>query len=115
MKKNVFMMMLLAGAVLTTSCGSKKELVACQNENRELTTNFQNAKEQLAASQTRVTSLEEQLAAQKKELADQRKHTLVCRKHSTKALPMLLRTTFLLINLWTKSTSRISTSVIWWR
>ena len=73
MKKNVFMMMLLAGAVLTTSCGSKKELVACQNENRELTTNFQNAKEQLAASQTRVTSLEEQLTAQKKELADQKK------------------------------------------
>ena len=73
MKKNVFMMMLLAGAMLTTSCGSKKELVACQNENRELTTNFQNAKEQLAASQTRVTSLEEQLAAQKKELADQKK------------------------------------------
>lgn len=49
-----------------TSCASKKELVNCQNENKELTNSYQSTKEQLAASQTRVASLEEQLAQSKK-------------------------------------------------
>lgn len=41
----------------------------CQNENRELTGNYQNAKEQLAAANARVTSLEDQLAQSKKDYA----------------------------------------------
>ena len=57
----------MAGALLATSCASKKELQNCQNENKELTGNYQNAKEQLAASQARVTSLEDQLAQMKKD------------------------------------------------
>lgn len=66
MKKQVFVFALAAGCLLMTGCASKKELVNCQNENKELTNNYQSTKEQLAASQTRVASLEEQLAQSKK-------------------------------------------------
>ena len=61
MKKGIFVMA-LAGALVMTSCGVKKELYqACQEENKALQANFQNTKEQLASSNTRVNSLEEQL------------------------------------------------------
>lgn len=66
MKKHLLVFTLAAGCLLITSCASKKELVNCQNENKELTTNYQDTKQQLAASQTRVASLEEQLAQSKK-------------------------------------------------
>ena len=65
MKKQVFVFALAAGCLLMTGCASKKELVICQNENKELTNNYQSTKEQLAASQTRVASLEEQLTQSK--------------------------------------------------
>ena len=65
MKKNV-MMIAFATGLLLTSCGSKKELVDCQTENKSLTESLMAAKEDLAAKNARVTSLEEQLAAQKK-------------------------------------------------
>ena len=73
-KRNVLAFTLFAGALLVTSCASKKDLVSaksdlanCQNENKELNTNYQVVKEQLAASQARVTTLEEQLAQQKRD------------------------------------------------
>lgn len=69
MKKNVFLLTMVAGALLISSCASKKDLENCQNENRELTANYQNTKEELAASKARVASLEEQLAQQKKNVA----------------------------------------------
>lgn len=69
MKKNLFLIALVAGGMLVTSCVSKKELDNCQLENKELTSNYQDAKEQLAASKARVASLEEQLEAQKKAYA----------------------------------------------
>ena len=59
----------LAATLLVTSCACKKDLQNCQNENKELTSNYQDAKEKLAASQARVSSLEEQLAQQKKDYA----------------------------------------------
>ncbi len=68
MKKCIFMMS-LAAVLLMTSCASKKDLVACQEENKALQTNYQNTKEQLAASNTRVTSLEEQIAELRKQNA----------------------------------------------
>lgn len=70
MKKNAFILPLLAATLLVTGCASKKDLENCQTENRELTNNYMTAKEQLAAAQARVTSLEEQLAQQKKNYAD---------------------------------------------
>ena len=75
MKKSLLLAM-AAGAVLLSSCALKKDLDNCRldnqslmNENKELNTNYQVAKEQLAAANTRVTSLEEQLAQQKKAYA----------------------------------------------
>lgn len=59
MKKNVFLLTMVAGVLLISSCASKKDLENCQNENRELTANYQNTKEELAASKARVASLEE--------------------------------------------------------
>lgn len=69
MKKNVFILPLLAATLLVTGCASKKDLENCQTENRELTNNYMTTKEQLAAAQARVTSLEEQLAQQKNDYA----------------------------------------------
>lgn len=62
-----------AGCLFMSSCVTKKALEGCQNENKELTgelkeltRNYQDAKEQLAASNARVASLEDQLEVQKK-------------------------------------------------
>ena len=56
-------------SLFMTGCASKKDLQNCQNENRELTNNYQDAKEKLAAAQSRVSALEDQLAQQKKDYA----------------------------------------------
>ena len=72
MKKNVWLIALAATLVLS-GCASKKDLENCQNENRELTNSYQDAKEQLASAQTRVASLEEQLKQQKEQLAEQKR------------------------------------------
>ena len=69
MKNSVFLLTFATGALLLSSCASKKDLENCQNENRELTANYQQAREQLAASKTRVASLEEQLRQQKRDYA----------------------------------------------
>ena len=73
MKTNVIVIALVGAALLTTSCASKKELENCQLENKQLTTDFQQSKEQLAASQARVKSLEEQLNDQKRAYAQLQK------------------------------------------
>ncbi|MDD6437296.1 MAG: OmpA family protein [Prevotella sp.] len=69
MKRYFPIMAVVAAALLVSSCASKKDLQNCQAENRQLSTNYQNTKEQLAAAQARVTSLEDQLAQQKKDYA----------------------------------------------
>ena len=69
MKKNMIVLAALAATMLVSSCASKKDLENCQNQNKELTTNYQDTKERLAASQARVSSLEDQLAQQKKDYA----------------------------------------------
>jgi chemotaxis protein MotB len=46
--------------LLMTGCGSNKELVECQNTNKTLNENLQAAKEDLAAKNARIASLEEQ-------------------------------------------------------
>uniref|UniRef100_A0AB33JQY9 OmpA family protein n=4 Tax=unclassified Prevotella TaxID=2638335 RepID=A0AB33JQY9_9BACT len=70
MKKNGFILVMFAAGLLVTSCASKKELVNCQNENRELTANYQNTKEQLAAANARVSTLQDQLDQQRRANAD---------------------------------------------
>ena len=68
-KGNVFAIAMMAGLLTFTSCASKKDLDNCRLENRELTGNYQDAKEQLAASKARVASLEEQLTQAKQAYA----------------------------------------------
>ena len=69
MKKIVFMVSLAVVSLMMTSCVSKKELVACQEENKALQANYMQAKEQLAASNARATSLEEQMKQQARSTA----------------------------------------------
>jgi chemotaxis protein MotB len=71
--KKTTLMMSLAAVVLMSSCVSKKDLVSCQDQNRLLADNLMSAKEDLAAKNARVTSLEEQLAAQKHALEESKK------------------------------------------
>ena len=52
--------MALAAGLMMTSCASKKDLVNCQTENKSLTASLMSAKEDLAAKNARITSLEEQ-------------------------------------------------------
>ncbi len=70
------MVTFVAGCMLISSCASKKDLVNCQTENKELTGKYQDTKDrlaesnaQLAASNARVASLEEQLAESKRAYA----------------------------------------------
>ena len=72
MKKNVIFMA-IAVSLMTTGCASKKDLENCQTENKSLTESLQTAREDLAAKNARVASLEEQLAAQKQVLAEQKR------------------------------------------
>ena len=93
MKKTVLTLTLAAAMLMVSSCASKKDLQNCQNENRELTTNYQTTKEQLAASQAKVSALEDQLAQQKRDYASLQ-----------------------IYQIWLiKSTSRTDISVIWLR
>ena len=70
MKKKFFLpIVAMAGVLLLSSCAGKKALLECQNENKALTENYQNTREQLAAAQARANSLEEQLSQAKKDYA----------------------------------------------
>ena len=76
MKQNKLFALALASTLVFSGCASKKDLQNCQNENRQLTANIQDTKDQLAAnkeelaaSKARVASLEEQLQQQKKDYA----------------------------------------------
>ena len=68
-KGNVLAIAMFAGLLTITSCASKKDLENCRLENKELSGNYQDTKEQLAASKARVASLEDQLAQAKKDYA----------------------------------------------
>ena len=59
MKTKVLMIALAAGLMMT-GCASKKDLVNCQTENKSLTASLMSTKEDLAAKNARIASLEEQ-------------------------------------------------------
>lgn len=63
MKKVFFYAALVAGMVTISSCASKKDLENCQREKVELNSQYQNAREQLAAANARISSLMDQLAS----------------------------------------------------
>lgn len=72
----LFLIPILAATVILGSCASKRSLENCQNENKILSANYQNTKDKLAdaqsklaASQARVTSLEQQLEERNRDYA----------------------------------------------
>lgn len=85
MKKNVILMA-IAVSLMTTGCASKKDLENCQTENKSLTESLQTAREDLAAKNARVASLEEQLAAQKQALAEQKRAYIALQQSLDKSL-----------------------------
>lgn len=62
--KKINIVMTFAIALLLSSCAMKKDLAACQEENKALQANYVDTKEKLAAANVRVASLEEQLKRQ---------------------------------------------------
>ena len=63
MRRNLI---IAAAAILALgSCASKKDLAECQSTNKSLSESLQSAREDLAGKNARITSLEEQIAAQK--------------------------------------------------
>ena len=69
MKKSIIVASFAMVSLVMTSCVSKKELLACQEENKALQANYMEAKEQLAASNARATSLEQQMKQQARSTA----------------------------------------------
>lgn len=65
MKKTTLFSALAIGCLVLSGCASKKDLENCQNENRQLTSEYQSAKETIAANNARIKSLEDQLAQAK--------------------------------------------------
>lgn len=65
MKKRTLFSALAIGCLVLSGCASKKDLENCQNENRQLTSEYQSAKETIAANNVRIKSLEDQLAQAK--------------------------------------------------
>ena len=59
MKKKVLFIAIAAG-LLMTSCASKKDLANCQTENKSLTEKLQEAREDLAGKNARISALEDQ-------------------------------------------------------
>ena len=66
----IFVMAMMAVALMATSCASKKDLQNCQSENRELTANYQATKEKLAAAEASLAAAQEQLSSTKKDYAE---------------------------------------------
>ena len=73
MKKNILFIAVAAALILMSSCASKKSLVACQDENKQLSSalastkdDLASAKEDLAGKNARIASLEEQQKALQK-------------------------------------------------
>ena len=61
MKKVLFFAALVVSSCAISSCVSKKDLEACQTQNNRLNTQYQDAREQLAAATARINSLQQQL------------------------------------------------------
>ena len=62
MRKQLIAFGIAAAALALSGCASKKDLDNCRTENQRLTSSYQDSKEQLAAANARIASLQEQLA-----------------------------------------------------
>ncbi len=71
MKKfKVLSLAALAALMLTTSCASKKELLACQEENKQMSANYQSVREELAAANAKAIALQRALSDCQKDKSD---------------------------------------------
>lgn len=61
MKKTSFIVCVLAATLDFSSCASKKDLESCRTQNNQLMSDYQSAKETIAANNARIKSLEDQL------------------------------------------------------
>ena len=86
MRKSTMFIAAITACLLVVSCASKKELVNCQTEHKNLQASWQSTKEQLAASQERVSSLEDQLALAREQLREQKKDYAALQKSLDKSL-----------------------------
>ncbi len=93
MKKNLFMLTMAAGLILMSGCASKKSLQECQTANKNLNELYSKTKDELsdtkaklAAEQTRVQLLTEQLAGQKELMAQQKKNQEALQQSLDKSL-----------------------------
>ena len=73
MKKIFIVTTMMLATVIMTSCVPKKELIACQQQNKALQASYEEtkellstSKEQLAASNARIAGMEEQMKQQEK-------------------------------------------------
>lgn len=64
--KKIILLSIAAVAALSFNSCTNKELINCQEENKQLQGNWQTTKEDLAAAKSRITGLEEQLRTQQK-------------------------------------------------
>ena len=69
MKTRTLVSALAICCLVLSGCASKKDRENCQNENRQLTSEYQSAKETIAANNARIRSLEDQLAQAKESAA----------------------------------------------
>ena len=86
MKKSILAIAVLAGVMAFSSCASKKDLENCRLQNNELTTKFQDSKEQLAAANERINSLSDQLALSREQLAEAKENYASLQKSLDKSL-----------------------------
>jgi chemotaxis protein MotB len=86
MKKSILSIAVLAGVLAFSSCASKKDLENCRLQNNELTTKFQDSKEQLAAANERINSLSDQLALSREQLAEAKENYASLQKSLDKSL-----------------------------
>ena len=86
MKKSILSIAVLAGVMAFSSCARKKDLENCRLQNNELTTKFQDSKEQLAAANERINSLSDQLALSREQLAEAKENYASLQKSLDKSL-----------------------------
>ena len=70
MKKSILLSVAVLATIGFSSCSSNKELLNCQEENKQLQTSWQTSKEELAATKARLTGLKEQLKISQKSNED---------------------------------------------
>ncbi len=68
MKAKLILIAFAAGSMLMAGCASKKDLENCQNENRQLTADYQQARERIAGADAKIAADADRIASLQKQL-----------------------------------------------